>query len=228
MNEIEAIRRRHSVRRYVDAPMPEQQVAALRAAIDEVNAESGLSVQLVLEDPAVFKGLIGYGLFRGVRNYLALVGPDVPELGAKCGYYGQKLVLGAQMMGLNTCWVGMPNFSRKASCDVGEGQRLALIIAVGVGETQGRGRKTKPADKLSNVSAASPDWFVRGVEAAQLAPTAMNQQRFYLELADMKAVDGRCAVCARSLGGPFADVDLGIVKRNFEIAAGVENFTWGF
>lgn len=228
MNELEALKARHSVRHYVDEPMSEQHVVALRAAIDALNAESGLSIQLVVEDPAAFKGsIIGYGMFAGVRNYIALVGPDTPNLNEACGYYGQRLVLLAQMLGLNTCWVGMKNFSRKAKCRIGAGQKLSLIIAVGVGETQGRVRKSKAIGKVSNATDKSPDWFVRGVEAALLAPTAMNQQRFSLELTDIKASDGRCVVRARSLGGPFANVDLGIVKYNFEVAAGVENFVWG-
>lgn len=228
MNELEALRARHSVRRYVDEPLSEDQLAALRAAIDALNAESGLSMQLVAEDPAAFRGsIISYGMFKGVRNYVALVGPDTPSLDETCGYFGQRLVLLAQMMGLNTCWVGMKNFSRKAKCRIGAGQRLALIIAIGVGETQGRARKSKAIGKVSNAIDKSPAWFIRGVEAALLAPTAMNQQRFALELTDIRSADGRCVVRARSLGGPFTNVDLGIVKYNFEVAAGVENFVWG-
>ena len=228
MNELEALRARHSVRRYVDEPMAEGHIAALNLAIDALNEESGLSIQLVTEDPAAFRGsIVGYGMFRGVRNYVALVGPDSPGLDESCGYYGQRLVLLAQKLGLNTCWVGMKNFSRKAKCRIGAGQRLALIIAIGVGETQGRARKSKAIGKVSNATDKSPDWFVRGVEAALLAPTAMNQQRFSLELTDISASDGRRVVRTRSLGGPFTKVDLGIVKYNFEVAAGVENFVWG-
>ncbi len=228
MNELEALRARHSVRRYVDEPLSADKVQLLRAAIDALNAESGLSMQLVVEDPAAFKGsLLSYGMFKGVRNYMALVGPDGPDLDETCGYFGQRLVLFAQMAGLNTCWVGMKNFSRKAKCSIEAGQRLALIIAIGVGETQGRERKSKAIGKVSNATDKSPAWFTRGVEAALLAPTAMNQQRFFLELTDVPAADGRRVVRARSLGGPFSNVDLGIVRYNFEVAAGVENFTWG-
>ncbi len=228
MNELEALYARHSVRRYVDEPMGSAHVEALVATIDALNAESGLSMQLVTEDPAAFKGsILGYGMFKGVRNYVALVGSDTPELDEACGYYGQRLVLLAQMLGLNTCWVGMKNFSKKAKCSVGQGQRLALIIAIGVGETQGRSRKSKAIGKVSNATNKSPEWFVRGVEAALQAPTAMNQQRFFIELTDVRASDGRQVVRAQSLGGPFSKVDLGIVKYNFEVAAGVGNFTWG-
>ncbi|MBQ3106434.1 MAG: nitroreductase, partial [Eggerthellaceae bacterium] len=132
MNELEALHARHSVRRYLDEPMGSHHAEVLQSAIDAINAENGLHFQLVLDDPAAFKGsILGYGLFKNVRNYIALVGPDTPELNHTCGYQGQKLVLLAQRLGLNTCWVGMKNFSRKAKCTVDPGEKLALIIAVG-------------------------------------------------------------------------------------------------
>ena len=52
-----------------------------------------------------------------------------------------------------------------------------------------------------------------GMEAAMLAPTAVNQQKFLITLQD-----GRAA--ASSLGGFYADIDLGIVRYHFEIGSG--------
>lgn len=58
-----------------------------------------------------------------------------------------------------------------------------------------------------------PDWFKSGMEAAMLAPTAVNQQKFRITLSGD-------TVKAESLGGFYSKVDLGIVKYHFEIGAG--------
>ena len=52
-----------------------------------------------------------------------------------------------------------------------------------------------------------------GPEAAMLAPTAVNQQKFRFEL------DGE-KVSAVSTGGFYSKIDLGIVKYHFEAASG--------
>ena len=60
-----------------------------------------------------------------------------------------------------------------------------------------------------------PEWFKEGVEAAMLAPTAMNQQKFIINL------DGSTPVITAKMG-PFSKIDLGIVKYNFEAATGIK------
>ena len=102
---------------------------------------------------------------------------------------------------------------------INPGDKLICVIAIGYGISPGRAHKSRPAEELSNLSDASPDWFRRGVEAALLAPTAVNQQSFYL------AQDGD-SVALSSKGGPYSKIDLGIVKLHFELGAGKENFVW--
>ena len=102
---------------------------------------------------------------------------------------------------------------------VNSNEKLSVVIAVGYGKTNGVAHKSKPAESVSNISADSPDWFRKGVEAALLAPTAMNQQKFTLTYAN-----GR--VSAKAGSGFYTKVDLGIVKYHFEIGAGKENFSW--
>lgn len=58
-----------------------------------------------------------------------------------------------------------------------------------------------------------PDWFSKGMEAALLAPTAMNQQKFYITLENGK-------VSAKAGRGFYTKMDLGIVKYHFEVATG--------
>ena len=154
-----------------------------------------------------------------MRNYIALVGKKGPSLDEDCGYWGEKLVLLAQQLGLNTCWVGMTFKRVKGAFEVAPDEKLCIVISLGYGTTQGVAHKVKATSEVSNVTESSPAWFRRGVEAALLAPTAMNQQKFTLTLAGNK-------VKAKAATAFFSKVDLGIVKYHFEVAAGAENFTW--
>ena len=179
----------------------------------------------MLDDPTAFDGkLAHFGSFRGVRNHIALVGPEGLDLDEKCGYYGERLVLFAQALGLNTCWVAL-TFSKKASGAMIEpGQRYALCIAIGYGETQGTSHKMKPVEKLCHAAGEMPDWFNAGLTAAQLAPTAMNQQRFRFDLDPDGATVRARALPAISCG----KVDLGIAKLHFELGANTVSREWRF
>ena len=224
----EAIKARHSVRKYTDKPIESAKVATLRADIERANAESGLNIQLVMDEPKAFStGMWRYGQFSGVRNYFVMAGPKGKEAEEKIGYYGEKLVLLAQTLGLNTCWVGLSYTKIPDTYVLDEGEKIGCYIAIGYGETQGVSHKIKRIDQVSNISDDSPEWFRRGVEAALLAPTAINQQKFSFEL--LPTEDGQLPrVLAKrhfSLVG-YTQMDLGIVKYHFEIGAGTQNFQW--
>lgn len=216
MDLREAIKSRHSVRKYKDIPIPEELVAKLNMLIDACNAESGLHIQLILDDPECFDTLLGrYGMFRNANNYLALVGPkSLPRLEELCGYYGQQIVIAAQMMGLNTCWVAGTYSRGKCKADQDSGEKIVCVIAIGYGETQGVKHKSKPLSKICDVPEEEmPVWFKNGVKAAMMAPTAMNQQKFMITL------DGDKAVITAGRG-PMTNIDLGIVRYNFEAVSG--------
>lgn len=219
MEIMDVIRSRHSVRQYQDKPIPE----ALRAQLDEcaaaLNRESGLHMQLLYDEPECFSSRMAhYGRFENANNYIAMVGGKGAGLEERCGFYGEKLVLKAQELGLNTCWVALTHGRSRAV--VGPGEKEVIIIALGYGKTQGSARRSKTAADVSSAPADAPEWFRRGVEAALLAPTAINQQKFRFEL------DGD-RVAAKAVGiGTQLKTDLGIVKCHFELAAGKENFAW--
>lgn len=220
MDLKEAMEKRHSVRQYTDRPIAAEVLQALQDEIAACNQEGDLHIQLVTNEPKAFDSFMAhYGKFSGVRNYIALIGKKGAGLDEKCGYYGERLVLKAQQLGLNTCWVAMTYKKIGGVFEVSNGEKLTVVIALGYGETQGTAHTSKDAAAVSNLSDASPEWFKEGVAAALLAPTAMNQQKFHLQYTDGK-------VCAKAGRGFYTKLDLGIVKYHFELGAGKGTFHW--
>jgi len=216
MDIKEAIKERHSVRQYSSDHIMGDVRTNLETLIQECNKESGLHIQLITQDSECFDTLLGhYGSFSGVDNYIAIVGSkkmsDLEELG---GYYGEKIVLEAQIMGLNTCWVAGTYGKGKCKAHVDAGEKIVCVIAIGYGLNKGNAHKSKDLLKLCSVPEKDmPAWFREGIEAALLAPTAMNQQKFTI------GIDGDEAVIKAGFG-PFTKLDLGIVRYNFEVASG--------
>ncbi len=215
---MQAMQERHSVRRYTDREIEGPKAALLQKAAYEFREKSGLNIQLVTNEPGAFSSFMAkYGSFRNVRNYFAIAGKKGMEEAA--GYFGEKLVLMAQTMGLNTCWVAL-TYSRKAvPVSLQPGESLIAVIALGYGETQGKPHRNRDMKDLYRCDGEMPDWFRRGLEAAMLAPTAVNQQKFRFTCRGDR-------VKAEALRGPLTKLDLGIVKYHFELGAGRENFQW--
>ncbi len=213
MEIMEAIRERHSVRRFTDRPLDANAVHALRQEIDAVNAESGFHIQLITDEPEAFAaGKAGYGQFKGCRNYLAVVGPQGRDVDA--GYWGERVVLFAQTLGIHSCWVALTYKKSRAQSREAAGEKRYLVIALGYGETSGAPRRSKAVTDVSDWKAGDPDWYRAGIEAALLAPTAVNQQKFRFERNGEE-------VTLRVAGfGFYTKIDLGIVRSHFETASG--------
>ena len=223
----EAIEARHSVRAYKDQALSEETVKVLEDEIVKLNHEGQLHIQLICNEPKAFQGTIAkYGKFRNANNYLVMAGKRAEDLDERVGYYGEHLVLLAQTLGLNTCWVGLSYSKVPGTYVLDEGEKIACYIAIGYGETQGSGHKIKTVEQVSNASDITPSWFKKGVEAALLAPTAVNQQKFSFEYVGMS--NNRHQVRAKkgfSMIG-YTQMDLGIAKYHFEIGADNTNFEW--
>jgi len=218
MDIQQAIIERHSVRSFTDQRIEGEIKASLQEEIEECNRESELNIQVCLDEPKAFSGMRAhYGKFENCKNYIALIGMAGTD--EKCGYYGEKLVLKAQQLGLNTCWVGMTYSKSKAPCILNKGEKIQLVIALGYGNTAGKPHKSKDMMQLCKVEGEMADWFKNGMEAALLAPTAMNQQKFII-------TQSGNTVSAKPLAAFFSKFDIGIVKYHFEIGAGRENFSW--
>ncbi|MDF2944149.1 MAG: Nitroreductase family protein [Herbinix sp.] len=226
MTDLEAIELRQSRRGYLGTPIPIESIKQLQTSIEQYNKTSGLSIQWIEDGRAAFQGFsMGYGMFSGVRSYLALVGKTTDvNLKEKAGYYGELLVLEATKLGLGTCWVGGTFNRNQCPAKVREDETLISLIIIGnVAEKKGfkenaiyklAHRGTKSLVELYTSETQVPDWFSEGMKAVQKAPSAINQQpvqftyRDGFVTAEVKHTDNH------------QPIDLGIAKLHFEIGAG--------
>jgi Nitroreductase family. len=228
----EAIEVRCSRRTYIDKPIDKEKVRILENLIGEVNKEGNLHVQLVLNDGKAFQGIRkSYGLFKGVQNYIALVGKEDKCLREKIGYYGERVVLEATRLGLGTCWVGGSFDKKSCNCSVEEGEVLIAVIAIGniLAEHTLKEKiilkavhgKSKLVTEMYEADEEVLSWFKDGMKAVQKAPSAMNKQpvKFYFKNSIVTANVHE--------GKDYQEIDLGIAKLHFEIGARGGKWQWG-
>lgn len=209
MQMLDLMKERHSVRQYSDKKIDGDVKTKLDTYVASINEESGLSMQIFYNEPNCFNSMLAhYGKFSNVKNYIAIVGKKEEQ--EKSGYYGEKLVLKCQELGLNTCWVALTH--GKVNVQTKPQQKLLILIALSYGTNTGVAHKSKPIKELCKED-AYPEWFMKGMEAVSLAPTAMNQQKFLFEMKNGQ-------IYAKALRGFYSKIDLGIVKYHFEAVTG--------
>ena len=230
MNWKDAINVRTSRRTYLETPIAEDKRKQITAMIAQVNKEGDLKMRLILEEPAAFGKLSkSYGMFKGVRNYILLIGSNDADVKERIGYYGEKLVILATSLGLGTCWVG-GTFDRSiGSKYVGQNEFFGGVITIGnVAEDKSwkerlisrvTHRKTKSISEMMRVEGEAPEWFLEGMRAVQKAPSAVNAQpvMFTYQKGNVLA-----QVTKENFG--YEKLDLGIAKLHFEIGAGGGNW----
>ena len=124
MEQLQLMKERHSVRQYKNDKIEKAKREKINKCILEINRESDLSIQIFYDEPNCFNSFMAhYGKFTGVANYIAIVGKKQEQ--EKAGYYGEKLVLKCQELGLNTCWVAMTH--GKTMAKVEKGQKLYML-----------------------------------------------------------------------------------------------------
>lgn len=221
MDTLQLMKSRHSVRQYTEQTIEGETLDLLKAELAFAEEKSGLKFQLLLNEPDAFDCYLSKKLnFKNANNYIAIIGKKTFENEMNAGYYGTQVVLKAQELGLNTCFVGGTFSRRKAKYELQKGEKLLCIITVGYGENQGVPHINCSIDKLCDFRGNMPPWFMKGMDYAMLAPTAMNDQKFCLILRNGNEVK----LVPR--GGTCKGVTLGIVKYHFEAGAGKENFVF--
>ncbi len=212
---------RHTVRKYKNEPLSADVVSRLNDRIQTHNQKYGLNIQLVTDNKDALPGIVGALMAKGVRNYMILAAPDTQGVEEKLGYSSADLMLYAQTLGLNTWWVGgmYSHKGARKNSDAGDNAKIIGVVVVGYGEEQGVPHKSKPVGEVASYDGTAPKWFTAGVDAALLAPTAMNHQSF--------TIKGKGDQVEMTYAkGSFSGADLGICKYHFELGAGKDNFNW--
>ena len=215
MDILDIMRKRHSVRQYKEIKIEEDKRNILDELVNSINKETGLNIQICYDEPEAFNTFMAhYGRFSGVTNYIAIVGKKGED--ELVGYYGETIVLKAQEIGLNTCWVALTYGKGKVKINKNNGEKLHCVISLGYGKNQGAVRKSKSVDDVLELKGEKPEYLDRGVKACLMAPTAINQQKFKI-ICD----NGKVTIKKRGIGF-YTDMDLGIIKCHFEMATGVK------
>lgn len=205
MGILELMRKRHSVREYLDKEIEANKKEILTEYMAALNSEYGTNVQIFFDEPDGFKNSsASYGNFCGCKNYYVLAAKDA-EI---AGYVGELIALKAQEIGLNTCFVALTykKGAVKSKVNLAPGEKIQCTVALGYGKTQGASRKSKTPEQVLELIGEKPAYLDDVVEACLLAPTAINQQKFKII-----CTSGNIEV-KKSGFGFYTDVDLGIIK----------------
>ena len=215
METIDLMRRRHSVRQYLNKPIEKEKREILYNTANFINHKTGLNIKVFYDDPSVFSSILAhYGKFKNVTNYIVLAGSKDKE--EEIGYYGEVLVLTAQELGLNTCWTALTYSKSNIKINLGDQEKIHCVIALGYGETPGIQRKSKSVEQVLKLIGEKPTYLEEAVEGCLLAPTAMNQQKFKII-----CENGKISIKKSGLGF-YTNMDLGIVKCHFEMITGIK------
>lgn len=193
---LDAIPARVSRRLFDPAPVDGKLLAQLETVCKDFLPVGAARAALVRNPPGhLFRGIIGaHGSVRRAPHCLVMAGPE--DASAEVGYAGEAAILEATALGLGTCWVAGLFDPALASrlVELAPGERVFAVSPVGlVSSAKGleervlsaiaRSRTRKPLEAIAPGAASWPAWVRRGVEAARLAPSAVNRQpwRFSME-----------------------------------------------
>jgi len=232
----DAVSKRRSIRQYAPKPVEAVNLEAMRRVCMEFRPFQSARAVLVNDPPEeVFWGIPGgYGKVSGAPALMAFVGdmqsPDVQEA---LGYTGEGVILEATALGLATCWVGGFFWPKRAAAvaNVAPNERVLAVTPIGYAREGasleekamsrfGRNWQRRPLSELVSGLGEKdwPAWMKAALEAARLAPSAMNRQpwRFQVD-------KGSVTVSADSAVNPTMVVskrlDCGIAMLHIEIGA---------
>lgn len=213
---IELMKSRHSVRKYQDKPIEQEKREILNNYISK-NLCGTTRIVACFDEPKAFENPdVHYGWFVNAKNYFVLIGPKGDKKWEReLGFNGEKLVLKSQQLGLNTCWVALTYDKEKVPVELKQNEEVFCVITVGYGFKNGHERPSKtPNEVICCQTENAPEWFDLAVEACLLAPTARNWQRFLI------VNNGNGYEPEISEDGPYAHIDIGIIKCHFELIEG--------
>jgi hypothetical protein len=230
-----AIAERRSYRIYDSTPPAPEALQAVRTVCETFRPFDCARVVLVEEPQSdVFTGVFGsYGKVKNAAAFLAFIGDTVcPNVQEHVGYTGEGAILEATALGLNTCWVAGFFDRKKASAQLklAESERLLAVSPLGYAVKNedmeekvmsgfGRHRQRIPADRMLGAMTSNDvaGWQKQAIEAARLAPSAINRQPW-----GFKVRPESITVYVRTAGPEFhvsKRLDCGIAMMHLEVAA---------
>jgi hypothetical protein len=190
-----AIKVRKSVRKYVkNKYIPPDIRSQLQETCLSFRPFASARVEFIPEPPDdIFAHALGfYGNIKDAPSFFAFIGDMTnPNVQEKMGYTGEGIILEATALGLGTCWNALTYKSKSvlSMIKLNKNEKLMAVSPVGY--------ELKPANNEVNKSQLSemarkrislssmmiglkefeqPAWTLAAVEAARLAPSAINRQ----------------------------------------------------
>jgi hypothetical protein len=231
-----AINARLSRRKYEKGrPIAAEAAQRLHEVCRDFRPYNGVRVEFIAEPPDdVFANAVGfYGNIKGAPAFLAFIGDSSdPNVQEKMGYTGEAAILEATALGLGTCWVALTYNARRVKSLVRLEKNEEIICVSPVGYTGdrwsfeekvfsgfGSNHQRKPLHSMVSglPEAQRPDWAKAAVEAARLAPSAMNRQPW-----DFRVEEDGITVSVKGRGPEFnvaMRLDCGIAMLHIELGA---------
>lgn len=188
MDIKEAIRARHSTRRFIHEPLPASVAGELPAICNAPDPLKGELARIVIADKAAGGRIGTYGVISGAEHFLVLCyGAGSPLAPVNAGMKMERAVLWLTARGIATCWLGGTFSAGDASrfATPAPGEHIPAVVAFGLGAEKDtffshiakwavQSRRRKPFGELFQAGADSP--FREALEMMRLAPSSLNSQ----------------------------------------------------
>lgn len=212
MTPQEAIRRRRSVRQYIDTPL----APSVR---EEILSYTDIGRPLFQELPFRTAFLTRDEIKCRVttpwlpQDILAIYTEDSTPARINIGYVFGLLDLYLQALGLGTCWLGIAQPREKRMLD---GMPAVMMMAIGYPNNVPYRQSTEDFDRKPQEEITDrPD---ARLEPARLAPSAMNSQPWYF-LHDKDALHVYCALRKSRTLTDYAHIDIGVALAHLAVTA---------
>ena len=230
MDIIEAIENRISCRAFEQRAVEEEKFQQIAQEVAAINDEAGLHFQLY--GPREDGTAIDMALNMFANNppvYAALVARKDPIVEEKLGYYGERLVLFAEMLGLSTCWVASTYNHDTVRVELADDEVLHDVVPIGYapdkiplkqrtirGAIRGRSKKIDDLYRGPVPLNQAPEWVQACIDAVWKGPSAINEQPVVFVQDD---VDGPVRAELSRVKTGMEYTDLGIAKYHFQVVA---------
>ncbi|MGI6160928.1 MAG: nitroreductase family protein [Christensenellales bacterium] len=227
-----AIDKRRSNRTFVSQPQPHV-LDELKLSAHSLSKAVGVRIAVIKGAEDIFSLLPGgYGTIKGDMAAAAIFCRKGDAFGSlKAGYAGEQLVLDATAMDVGTCWTAGTYSQAKTKKMVAmrDNEKLVCVTPLGIVakdastteriiEKAASGRSRKTLETLTGMITQQldllPKWQRAALEAARIAPSAMNAQPWRFTV-----LKGGIRIEAVPIRLPLSEIDFGIAMLHMELAA---------